>query len=511
MTKILRLILGDQLHHGHSWFQKVDASVHYVMMEIRPEATYVRHHIQKIIAFFLAMRAFAQSRQEAGHIFHYYALNDPENRQSLEGNILQLIEKEGFTHFEYLLPDEYRLDKQLQEISQSLPIPARADDTEHFLTSREALGHFFKGKKTYLLESFYRDIRRRFQILMEGDEPLTGRWNYDAENRRAYDGKVPIPSPPLFDRNVEELVAMIEKAGIPTLGHLNAQCFPWPVTREESLQTLYFFVEKALPFFGTYQDAMVPDEPFLFHSRLSFALNTKLLSPMEVIQAAIAAWEKQPAQIHIAQLEGFVRQIAGWREYMRGVYWANMPGYAQKNYFEHQAELPHFYWTGETRMQCLSQAIGQSLSQAYAHHIQRLMLTGNFALLAGVHPDAVDEWYLGIYIDAIEWVEITNTRGMSQYADGGLVATKPYVSSANYIDKMSTYCRNCYYDKKKRYGPKACPFNSLYWEFYERHTDKLARNARIGMAYRNLQKMDSDEKAKIMAQAQFYRQNLNSL
>ncbi|GAB4399239.1 MAG: cryptochrome/photolyase family protein [Microscillaceae bacterium] len=511
MTKTLRLILGDQLHQGHSWFQKVDASVHYVMMEIRPEVTYVRHHIQKIIAFFLAMRAFAQARQEEGHVFHYYALNDPENCQSLEGNILQLIDKEGFKQFEYLLPDEYRLDKQLQEFSQSLPIPVRVSDTEHFLTSREALGHFFKGKKTYLLEHFYRDIRRRFQILMEGEEPLTGRWNYDAENRRAYDGKVPVPVPPVFDRNVEELVAMIEKAGIPTLGRLQAPHFTWPVTREESLQTLHFFVEKALPFFGMYQDAMVSNEPFLFHSRLSFALNTKLLSPMEVIAAAIRAWEKQPAQIGIAQLEGFVRQIAGWREYMRGVYWANMPGYAQKNYFEHQAELPHFYWTGETKMQCLRQAIGQSLDQAYAHHIQRLMLTGNFALLAGVHPDAVDEWYLGIYIDAIEWVEITNTRGMSQYADGGLVATKPYVSSANYIDKMGDYCRNCFYDKKKRYGAKACPFNSLYWEFYERHAEKLQRNARIGMAYRNLQKMDAEEKAKIIAQAQYYRQNLSDL
>jgi deoxyribodipyrimidine photolyase-related protein len=274
---------------------------------------------------------------------------------------------------------------------------------------------------------------------------------------------------------------------------------------------LDFFVAECLPLFGTYEDAMSPTEWSIYHSRLSFSMNTKMISPLEVINKAVEAWESNPEKITINQLEGFVRQILGWREYMRGIYWMKMPEFAKLNYFKNQAKLPDWYWTGKTKMNCLKHSISQSLQYAYAHHIQRLMITGNFALLAGVNPDEVDAWYLGIYIDALDWVEITNTRGMSQFADGGIIGSKPYVSSASYIDKMSHYCGSCYYDKAKKVGDRACPFNSLYWNFYDRNANLLAKNPRIGMMYNVWNKMLPNVKSEILAQAEYYLKNINEL
>lgn len=512
MPKTLRLILGDQLNAQHSWFQETDDSVLYVLMEMRQETDYVAHHIQKVVAFFAAMRAFAEARQAEGHRVRYLRLDDPANEQSLAGNLARLIEAEGIGHFEYQYPDEYRLDEQLSEICQGLDISWRAVDTEHFLTGRMQLAEMFRGKKTYLMERFYRQIRKQYGIMMADEEqPVTGQWNYDADNRNRYDGKVPVPAPRRFDRDVTDLVDMIRAADVQTIGEIDPQQFIWPVTREEALEVLEFFVESCLPHFGTYQDAMAADHWSLFHARISFPLNAKILHPREVVQRAVEAWEARPDEIDIAQIEGFVRQIIGWREYMRGVYWAHMPDYAEKNYFGHDRPLPSWFWTGDTKMNCLHHAIRNSLEHGYAHHIQRLMVTGNFALLAGIDPDEVDRWYLGIYLDAIEWVEITNTRGMSQYADGGLVGTKPYVSSANYIDKMSDYCQGCQYSKTKKHGKDACPFNSLYWHFYERHRDKLGNNPRIGFVYPTLNKMKADNKEKMMAQAEDYLSRLEEL
>ncbi|MDX2282579.1 MAG: cryptochrome/photolyase family protein [Bacteroidia bacterium] len=508
----LRLILGDQLNPQHSWFRQPDPAVRYVMMELRQETDYVRHHIQKITGFFLAMRAFAAELQAQGHQVHYITLDDPANTQSLTGNLDALMQQWAARRFEYLLPDEYRLDQQLRQYAQALPVPSAAADTEHFLTERDTLARLFAGKKTYLMETFYRAMRKRHRILMETDtEPLTGRWNYDAENRSRYDGAVPVPEPPPYVRDVQALVRMIQAMGVQSFGNVEETRFIWPVTRQEALDLLEFFVQQCLPWFGRYQDAMVQQHWSLFHARLSFVLNIKLLHPMEVIGRAVAAWEAEPERISIAQVEGFVRQIAGWREYMRGVYWAQMPGYASQNYFGHSRPLPAWYWTGETKMNCLRHAIGQSLDYAYAHHIQRLMVTGNFALLAGIDPAEVDAWYLGVYIDAIEWVEITNTRGMSQYADGGLVGSKPYVSTAAYIDKMSDYCGSCAYSRKLRHGPGACPFNSLYWHFYHRHAELLARNPRIGFAYKTLQAMSEAERSATLAQAEAYLARLDEL
>jgi deoxyribodipyrimidine photolyase-related protein len=287
---------------------------------------------------------------------------------------------------------------------------------------------------------------------------------------------------------------------VPHFGKIEPEAFTWPVNRDESLELLNFFLDNLLYNFGTYQDAMDTRYWNVFHSRISFSLNTKMVSPKEVVDLTVGHWRSNP-EIGINQVEGFIRQIIGWREYMRGIYWAHMPGFAEMNFFKNDRKLPQFYWTGRTKMNCLKQSITQSLEKAYAHHIQRLMVTGNFALLAGVDPDEIDRWYLGIYMDAIEWVEITNTRGMSQFADGGITATKPYVSSANYIKKMSNYCDTCHYDHKLRAGKGACPFNSLYWSFMERNRDKLAKNPRIGMIYRSWDRMKAQDREAILRQA----------
>lgn len=526
-AKIIRLILGDQLNLSHSWYQQVSDDVVYLMAEQLSETDYVTHHIQKVIAFFLAMRARASQLRAAGHRVIYYKITDPDNKQSFDANVKYLFQQTGATGFEYQLPDEYRLDRSFSLLADELQkdsIVVKVVDTEHFMTSRTFLADLFKGKKTYLMERFYRQVRQDYNLLMQpdGKTPEGDRWNFDAENRKKFDNKVLVPAWPTINLGLQDecvqIITDLQNLGVKTIGRMPATgLLNHPVTRADALVWLEFFVKHCLPHFGTYEDAMDSSHPTLFHSRLSFALNVKLLSPLEVVNAAIAAYrsslhpDSKQQTITLAQIEGFVRQIIGWREYMRGIYWARMPEYATLNYFGHQAALPDWYWTGKTRMRCMADAINNSLDHAYAHHIQRLMLTGNFALLLGVNPDEVDQWYLGIYIDALEWVEITNTRGMSQFADGGIVGTKPYVSAAAYVDKMSNYCQGCYYDRKKRHGDKACPFNSLYWDFYHRHQDLLAKNPRIGMAYATLNKMDQEELTKTIEHAAKMKQTVNEL
>ncbi len=509
--KTLRLILGDQLNHNHSWFQTVDKNITYVLMEMRQETDYAEHHIQKVIAFFLAMRHFADALRAAGHRVEYRTLDDPRNTQSLTENLNRLLNEYSSGRFEYLLPDEYRLDRQLADFCASLTIPTGVADTEHFYTTRDELARHY-GAKNYMMEFFYRKLRQRHNVLMQDPKtPLTGRWNYDEDNRKPLPPNLAVVPPKVFVRDVTDLVQLLEKQGLKTMGRVDPQRFIWPVTRNEWLELLTFFCQECLPLFGTYEDAMHPTAWSLFHARLSFGMNAKLISPREVIDAAIAAWQADPGRISYAQIEGFVRQILGWREYVRGVYWAKMPGFATLNVLNHSAPLPGWYWTGQTRMNCLRVAINHSLDYAYAHHIHRLMILGNFALLLGVHPDAVDAWYLGVYIDAIEWVEITNVRGMSQFADGGIVGTKPYVSSAAYINRMSPYCKTCHYKKDVKVGEQACPFNSLYWDFYDRHRARLERNPRIGMMYRTWDKMTPEHKTALLEQADWVRQHADSL
>lgn len=509
--KTLRLILGDQLNINHSWFQTVGDEVTYAIMEIRQETDYAEHHIQKVIAFFLAMRHFADALREVGHKVEYRTLDDPRNTQSLTENLHLLIAEHAIDRFEYLLPDEYRLDSQLIDFCSSLTIPTSAHDTEHFYTTRDELARHY-GAKNFVMEFFYRKLRQKHNLLMDNPKtPHTGQWNYDADNRQPLPKNLLIVPPKLFIRDVTDLVQLLKNQGVKTMGRVDPQRFIWPVTRDEFLEMLAFFCRECLPQFGTYEDAMHPTEWSLFHARLSFGMNSKLISPREVVDAAIAAWQADTERISYPQIEGFVRQILGWREYMRGVYWAKMPQFATLNHLGHTAPLPRWYWTGETKAHCLSVAVNHSLDHAYAHHIHRLMITGNFALLLGAHPDAVDAWYLGVYIDAIEWVEITNVRGMSQFADGGIVGTKPYVSSAAYINRMSPYCKTCYYKKDLKIGELACPFNSLYWDFYDRHRTQLERNPRIGMMYRTWDKMAPDQRVALLEQAEWIKQQADQI
>ena len=506
----LRLVLGDQLNPLHSWFARSRNDVVYVLMEIRQETDYVLHHAQKILAIFAAMRDFGGWLERSGHRVRYLGIDDPANTQSLTANLDVLISQLGITRFEYQYPDEWRLDDQLCRYVADLKIESAAVETEHFFTARDEAAQLFAGQKQWLMERFYRRMRTRHGVLVEsGDKPVGGRWNYDQENRKPWRGQ---PSEPGDRRPRHDHAALwqtIQAAGVKSFGDPTEVDFRWPLNRPEALQQLDHFVEQGLPNFGDYQDAMTVRGWRLFHSLLSFALNVKMLNPHEVVNKAEQAWRQ--GRLPLAAAEGFIRQILGWREYVRGIYWANMPGYAERNVLGQTHPLPAWFWTGQTRMRCLAHAIGQSLEHAYAHHIQRLMIIGNFALLAGLNPAEVHRWYLGVYIDAFEWVELPNTLGMSQYADGGLLATKPYVSSAAYIDRMSDYCKGCEYDRKARLGEKACPFNALYWDFFARNQSLLSANPRLGMVYRQLTKMSEGDRMAIASQANQIRSRLDSL
>jgi deoxyribodipyrimidine photolyase-related protein len=502
----LRLVLGDQLDPRHPWFDCVRDNVVYAMMEVRQETDYVLHHAQKLLAIFAAMRDFARQLAVAGHRVHYLRIDAPANRQRLPANLDALLAEYHADAFEYQAPDEWRLDVELGGYARNLPVPARMVDTAHFCTTRDEAMTLFEGRTHWLMERFYRAMRAKHGVLMDGDAPAGGRWNFDAENRKTWPGTPPEPPDLRPTHDHSALWQAITAAGVQSFGTPQAAAFRWPLSRAEALAQLDAFVSHALPHFGDYQDAMSTRAWRLFHSQLSFALNTKMLDPREVVAQAELAWRTGHAPL--AAAEGFIRQILGWREYVRGVYWAHMPGYVDSNHFGHAHPLPRWFWTSDTKMRCLAHAIGQSLEHAHAHHIQRLMVIGNFALLAGLDPQAVHRWYLGVYIDAFEWVELPNTLGMSQFADGGLLATKPYVSSAAYIDRMSDYCRGCAYDRKQRTGEAACPFNALYWDFFDRHAATLGRNPRLGMVYRQLGKLDM---APVRARAASLRARLDAL
>lgn len=497
----LRLLLGDQLNSNHSWFSKVDENVVYCLFEMRQETDYVTHHIQKIAGFFAAMRNFRDALQKANHKVIYYKINDLNNKQHLTQNLSQLFTENSIQKFEYQEPDEYRLDKQLSDFCKEISIESEVFSTEHFYTERKELGTFFKGKKQFLMENFYREMRKKHQILMVNNQPEGGIWNYDKSNRKKWHQEILIPPQKNFDNDVTEIVKELEIASVKSIGKINPTYFEYPINRKQSLEQLDYFCSNLLVHFGDYQDAMHTDNIFLFHSKLSFAMNTKMISPKEIVEKVLETYREKWDEIDISQVEGFIRQIIGWREYMRGMYWMLMPQYKEENFLENHHKLPDFFWTGNTKMNCLKNAIHNSLDNGYAHHIQRLMITGNFALLTQIHPDEIDAWYLGIYVDAIDWVQLPNTRGMSQFADGGKIATKPYVSSGSYIQKMSNYCDSCTYNYKEKTTNNACPFNSLYWNFLDEKREKLHSNFRMKMMYSVLDKMPKSELQKIQEKA----------
>ena len=510
MTK-LRLILGDQLNAAHSWYQQQDDNCLYLVAELHQEASYVRHHVQKVCGFFAAMANFAQALQQAGHQVMHLTLDDTAKDASLACLVSRICHQHNVTLFEYQRPDEYRLLKQMQELEAELDsqgIVPICVDSEHFLLPFDKISQTFEKNKHVLMETFYRRMRKQFGVLMEGDKPEGGRWNFDADNRNKLKPNdiALLPQPLCFSNDVSDILNRLERHGVMTLGKPEQQLL-WPVNRSQSRELLRYFIQHCLPLFGRFQDAMTAASPHswsLYHSRLSFALNTKMLHPQDVINAAIACWQNGHAEL--ASVEGFIRQILGWREYIRGVYWCNMPDYAEVNHLHANAPLPEFFWTGHTRMQCMSAAIEQSLHTAYAHHIQRLMVTGNFSLLWGVDPAQVDAWYLGIYMDAIEWVEMPNTRGMALFADGGIIATKPYAASGSYINRMSDYCGKCEFNVKHRSSDDACPFNSLYWAFMVKHRQQFSRNPRIAMIYRNWDRLDESEQQATLKRADAIKQ-----
>ncbi|MGK0459320.1 MAG: deoxyribodipyrimidine photolyase-related protein [Candidatus Azotimanducaceae bacterium] len=511
--KTLRLILGDQLDPNHSWFSDCDPSILYVIAELHQETGYVDHHVQKVCAFFLAMQAFATGLTSSGHDVLYLTLDDTAADRSLQDLIMRLGEQYQIETFDYQLPDEYRLMQQLSNLS--LPgVTIKAVDSEHFIIPREALSGYFKANKKHQMEAFYRKMRLQHRVLMEGDKPLGGQWNFDKENRSRLKPQdlSGIPEPLVFGHDVSEILERVHRHAIKVIGY-EPTTLLWPITREESLALLQHFCRHLLIKYGHFQDAMTDQSEHqwsLYHSRLSFSLNLKMLNPKEVIDAAISAFNGRE-DISIAQVEGFVRQILGWREFVRGMYWLNMPNYSELNYLEADRPLPGYFWNGATKMNCMAKTIDQSLQFGFAHHIQRLMITGTFSLLTGINPDQVDQWYLGIYVDALEWVELPNTRGMSQFADGGLIATKPYSASGNYINKMSDYCKSCHYKVANKVEDDACPFNSLYWHFMERHRDRFERNPRIGMVYRNWDKQIPEQRKRTIDRGQWCLDHIEEL
>ena len=499
MTDLV-LILGDQLSDSLSSLRGRDPARTVVLMaEVMGEATYVRHHRKKIVLVLAAMRHFAAGLTAAGWRVDFIRLDDGDNTGTLGGELERAVRRHGAAAVFLTEPGEWRLRLEADGWAATLGVPVTVLEDDRFVASHADFEAWAEGRKALRMEFFYREMRRRTGLLMEGDAPAGGRWNFDAENRAPPAGGLFLPEPLRHDpdavtRQVLEMVARRFPDGFGSLDD-----FRFAVTREQALVSLAHFVETALPGFGDDQDGMLQASPYLHHAVLSPYLNIGLLEPLEVCRAVEAAWREGKVPLNAA--EGFIRQVIGWREYVRGVYWREGPTYVLRNALEARRPLPEFYWTGQTDMACLKAAIGQTLDLAYAHHIQRLMVTGNFALLAGVDPHVLHEWYLGAYADAFEWVEAPNTIGMSQYADGGLLGSKPYAASGSYIHRMSDYCGGCAYDVKVRSGPGACPFNRLYWDFIDRHADRFASNPRMAQSVRTLERMGEDRRRELRADA----------
>jgi len=478
------------------------------MAEVAAESTHVPSHKARSALFLAAMRHFRDELRSRGLRVEYRELGAHAERtlgQALEADLARLRPERVVM----VPPGEHRVTAGIEAALQAAAVPLETRDDSHFLLTPGQFDEWARGRKELRLEYFYRWMRRRTGVLMDGDQPAGGRWNFDAENRASFRTAGPgwLPAPMAFppDATTRAVLDLVEQEFPANPGRLDA--FDWPVTREQALAALEDFVAHRLPCFGRWQDAMWRGEPWLYHSRLSAALNLKLLSPREVCAAAERAWREGHAPLDA--VEGFVRQVLGWREYVRGIYWREMPGYLDRNALEAGRTLPAFYWSGETDLACLRETIGQTLALGYAHHIQRLMVTGLFALLWGVHPREVHEWYLAVYVDAVEWVELPNTFGMSQYADGGLLASKPYVATGKYLARMGNYCDGCRYRPDRAHGADACPFTTLYWDFLSRHRERFARHPRLALQVRNLDRLSAAERGAITARAGELRRTLD--
>ena len=505
----LVVVLGDQLDLHAAAFDGFDAAHDAVWMaEVAEESTHVWSSQPRTVMFLAAMRHFALALRAAGRTLHYAPLDDPATHGSLPAQLRADIERLRPTGLVMTAPGDWRVLQAIKGVAQAQGLPLEIREDRHFYGSVREFAAHARGRKALRMEYFYREMRKRHGVLMHGDEPEGGQWNFDADNREAFGAAGPGTVPPraVFepDALTREVIALVEKRFGTHPGRLDG--FAWPVTRAQALVALQRFITERLPLFGRYQDAMWPGEPWLYHAHLAAALNLKLLNPREVVDAAVAAYRAGAAPL--AGVEGFVRQILGWREYVRGIYWTRMPGYAELNALDARENLPAWYWTGDTEMACLRDAITQTLQHGYAHHIQRLMVTGLYALMLGVQPQQVHAWYLAVYVDAVEWVELPNTLGMSQYADGGLMASKPYVATGRYIQRMSPHCQGCRYDPAQRTGEKACPFTTLYWDFLMRHEAMLAGNPRMALQVKNVARLDEAQREAIRDRARTLRRAL---
>ena len=492
----LILVLGDQLTPTLSSLAAGDPAQDRVLMaELQDEASYVRHHKKKLAFLFSAMRHFADELRGLGWTVDYVKLDAVDNRGSFTNQAAAAIAALRPQQVLVTEAGEWRVAAMMRSWAERFGVPVRVLPDDRFLCSPAEFRTWAEGRKQLRMEYFYRDMRRRTGLLMDGDQPAGGQWNFDAENRKPAEASLFMPRPGVCqpDAITEEVLTLVASRFGDHFGNLSP--FWFAVTRADAEAALDGFILQALPKFGDYQDAMLTGEPFLYHAVIAQYLNCGLLDPLEVCCKVEAAYRAGKAPLNAA--EGFIRQIIGWREYVRGIYWLNMPGYEDSNFFGHTRPLPDFYWTAETDMACVGAAVTQTRDEAYAHHIQRLMVTGNFALLAGIDPHALHEWYLSVYADAYEWVEMPNTVGMSQFADGGLLASKPYAASGAYINRMSNYCGSCAFKVKQRTGPKACPFNALYWDFIARSREKVGGNPRMAQMVRTYDKFGPDEQGRI--------------
>ncbi|MDA8881256.1 cryptochrome/photolyase family protein [Alphaproteobacteria bacterium] len=504
----LRLILGDQLSPEISSLKDADKSRDIILLcEVFDEAVYVKHHQKKIAFLFSAMRHFAASLSDAGWNVDYVRLDQDGNSHSFSGEIVRAVERHAPESVIATFASEWRVLTEMRDWENTLPCAVELRDDDRFYCSLDEFATWADGRKQLRMEYFYRELRRKTGILMSGNDPIGGQWNYDAENRgRAPDGlEVPKHTSFVPDDLTNEVLNLVEDRFGDHFGKLRP--FEFAVTHEQAACVLDRFIAERLPLFGTYQDAMVEGEPFMFHAHIGLYLNCGLLSPQQAIIAAENAYHAGAAPLNAT--EGFIRQILGWREFVRGLYWLKMPEYAEQNALEAHRPLPAFFWTADTKMNCLKQCVSETRDHAYAHHIQRLMVLGNFALLAGLSPKEVNEWFMIVYADAYEWVELPNVSGMALYADGGVLASKPYASGGAYIERMSNYCRSCHYKVKQKNGEQACPFNYLYWDFLIRHQDRLSGNARMGMMYRTLAKMSDEKRAAILTDSQRFLSELS--
>ncbi len=500
--RTLVIVLGDQLDLNAAAFDGFDPAQDAVWMtEASEESTHVWSSKQRIAIFLAAMRHFAQALLAAGRPLHYTRLDNPGNRGSLAAELQATLQTLTPQRVVMTAPGDWRVWQSLKAVVEAAGLALEICEDRHFYTTVRDFAAHAKGRKSLRLEYFYRELRQRHGVLMEDGEPLGGQWNFDADNREAFGRAGPglLPERATFERNAmtREVIELVNARFAQHPGTLDS--FAWPLTREHALQALQRFIEQRLPLFGRYEDALWPGEPWLYHSQLSAALNLKLLNAREVVQAAEAA--HRAGHVSLQSAEGFIRQILGWREFVRGIYWTQMPSYAERNALGAQQALPAWYWTGKTDMACLRDAITQTLQHGYAHHIQRLMVTGLYALMLGVRPQQVHEWYLSVYVDAVEWVELPNTLGMSQYGDGGLMASKPYVATGKYIQRMGGPCAGCRYDSALREGERACPYTTLYWDFLMRHEALLAKNPRMALQVKNLVRMSEPQRQSVAQRA----------